>query len=99
MQAWPTTRLGLDGAHVRRLEMAKRARTRSETRSGTRSETRSGTPSGSGSRSIHALSVGQVAERSGVAISALHFYEAKGLISSQRTGGNQRRYPRDVLRR
>jgi MerR family transcriptional regulator, redox-sensitive transcriptional activator SoxR len=50
-------------------------------------------------RSIHALSVGQVAERSGVAISALHFYESKGLIKSHRTNGNQRRYPRDVLRR
>ena len=50
-------------------------------------------------RSIHALSVGQVAERSGVAISALHFYESKGLIKSHRTSGNQRRYPRDVLRR
>ena len=50
-------------------------------------------------RSIHALSVGQVAERSGVAVSALHFYEKKGLIKSVRTKGNQRRYPRDVLRR
>src|SRR5262245_756215 len=50
-------------------------------------------------RSIHALSVGQVAERSGVAVSALHFYEKKGLIKSVRTNGNQRRYPRDVLRR
>ncbi|SDY91110.1 MerR family transcriptional regulator, redox-sensitive transcriptional activator SoxR [Lysobacter sp. yr284] len=45
------------------------------------------------------LSVGQVAERSGVAVSALHFYEAKGLIHSVRTGGNQRRYSRDTLRR
>ena len=34
-----------------------------------------------------------------VAVSALHFYEAKGLIKSHRTNGNQRRYPRDVLRR
>ncbi len=50
-------------------------------------------------RSIHQLSVGQVAQRSGVAVSALHFYEAKGLIKSHRTNGNQRRYPRDVLRR
>ena len=50
-------------------------------------------------RSIHALSVGEVAQRSGVAVSALHFYEAKGLIKSRRTNGNQRRYPRDVLRR
>ncbi|WP_313204422.1 MULTISPECIES: redox-sensitive transcriptional activator SoxR [Stenotrophomonas] len=45
------------------------------------------------------LSVGDVARRSGVAVSALHFYERKGLISSLRTAGNQRRYARDVLRR
>ncbi|GGO62232.1 redox-sensitive transcriptional activator SoxR [Nonomuraea cavernae] len=45
------------------------------------------------------LTVGQLAERSGVAVSALHFYEAKGLISSRRTAGNQRRYTRDTLRR
>src|SRR3954466_8385991 len=47
----------------------------------------------------HELTVGQVAARSGVAVSALHFYEAKGLIRSRRTAGNQRRYARDVLRR
>ncbi|WP_250458965.1 redox-sensitive transcriptional activator SoxR [Microbulbifer litoralis] len=45
------------------------------------------------------LSVGEVAERSGLAVSTLHFYESKGLIKSWRTGGNQRRYARDVLRR
>ena len=45
------------------------------------------------------LTVGQVAMRSGVAVSALHFYEARGLIRSHRTSGNQRRYGRDVLRR
>ncbi|GAA3120322.1 hypothetical protein GCM10020001_045640 [Nonomuraea salmonea] len=45
------------------------------------------------------LTVGQLAERSGVAVSALHFYEAKGLLTSRRTAGNQRRYPRDSLRR
>ena len=45
------------------------------------------------------LSVGEVAERAGLAVSALHFYERKGLIRSRRTGGNQRRYDRDVLRR
>ena len=45
------------------------------------------------------LSVGDVAKRSGVAVSALHFYEAKGLIHSHRSGGNQRRYGRDTLRR
>ncbi len=46
-----------------------------------------------------ALTVGEVAERSGVSVSALHFYEAKGLIRSMRTSGNQRRYPREILRR
>ena len=45
------------------------------------------------------LSVGEVAERSGVAVSTLHFYEQKGLIKSGRSAGNQRRYSRDVLRR
>ena len=45
------------------------------------------------------LSVGEVAQRSGVAVSALHFYEREGLISSRRTAGNQRRFRRDVLRR
>ncbi|HUD17958.1 MAG TPA: redox-sensitive transcriptional activator SoxR [Acidimicrobiales bacterium] len=45
------------------------------------------------------LTVGQVATRSGVAVSTLHFYESKGLISSSRTVGNQRRYSRDTLRR
>lgn len=47
----------------------------------------------------HELTVGQLAERSGAAISALHFYERKQLISSRRTSGNQRRYGRDTLRR
>jgi len=44
------------------------------------------------------LSVGQLSERSGVAPSALHFYERQGLITSRRTSGNQRRYRRDTLR-
>ncbi|MCC9006718.1 redox-sensitive transcriptional activator SoxR [Pseudomonas putida] len=44
------------------------------------------------------LTVGEVARRSGVAVSALHFYETKGLIASVRTAGNQRRYPSLVLR-
>lgn len=44
------------------------------------------------------LSVGEVAQRSGVAVSTIHFYEAKGLIRSWRSQGNQRRYPRPVLR-
>jgi len=45
------------------------------------------------------LSVGQVARRCGIAVSALHFYEREGLVTSTRTTGNQRRYPRDTLRR
>lgn len=45
------------------------------------------------------LTVGQLAQRSGVAISALHFYERQNLIISRRTAGNQRRYKRDTLRR
>lgn len=45
------------------------------------------------------LAVGDVAARSGVAVSTLHFYESKGLIQAARTGGNQRRYPRAILRR
>ncbi|WP_433886632.1 redox-sensitive transcriptional activator SoxR [Pseudomonas vranovensis] len=46
-----------------------------------------------------ALSVGQLSARSGVAVTALHFYESKGLIYSTRSAGNQRRYPRETLRR
>ncbi|WP_406054930.1 redox-sensitive transcriptional activator SoxR [Kribbella sp. NBC_00889] len=45
------------------------------------------------------LTVGQLSQRSGVAISALHFYERQHLIVSRRTSGNQRRYKRDTLRR
>ena len=45
------------------------------------------------------LAIGAVAERSGLAVSALRFYEDHGLIAASRTGGGQRRYPRDVLRR
>lgn len=45
------------------------------------------------------LTVGEVSRRSGVAVSAIHFYEQKGLISSWRSNGNQRRFHRDVLRR
>ena len=45
------------------------------------------------------LTIGELAERSGVAASALRFYEQRGLIASERTGGNQRRYRRAMLRR
>lgn len=44
-------------------------------------------------------SVGRVAERCGVKVSTLHFYEQKGLIKSCRNAGNQRRYKPDVMRR
>lgn len=43
--------------------------------------------------------VGKVAQRCGVKVSTLHFYEQKGLIKSWRNAGNQRRYKADVLRR
>ena len=45
------------------------------------------------------LAIGAVAERAGLAVSAIRFYESKGLISSERTEGGQRRFRRDVLRR
>ncbi len=45
------------------------------------------------------LTPGRLSVRSGVSVSALHFYEREGLISSHRTGGNQRRYTRETLRR
>jgi MerR family redox-sensitive transcriptional activator SoxR len=45
------------------------------------------------------LTIGQVAARSGIAPSALRFYEAEGLIRAQRSSGGQRRFHRDVLRR
>lgn len=45
------------------------------------------------------LAIGQVAARSGETVATLHFYERAGLIRSERSSGNQRRYGRDVLRR
>jgi MerR family redox-sensitive transcriptional activator SoxR len=45
------------------------------------------------------LSIGEVARRCGIAASALRYYEAEGLVRSQRSHGGQRRYARDVLRR
>ena len=51
------------------------------------------------SANTNELTVGQLSARSGVAVSALRFYEEQGLISSRRTAGNQRRYPRAMLRR
>ena len=48
---------------------------------------------------VRELTPGQLSERSGVTVSALHFYEKQGLISSRRTSGNQRRFHREMLRR
>lgn len=45
------------------------------------------------------LTIGEIARRSGVAASALRFYEDRGLLASERAGGGQRRFPRHVLRR
>jgi MerR family redox-sensitive transcriptional activator SoxR len=45
------------------------------------------------------LTIGELSRRSGVASSALRFYESVGLIAAERTSGNQRRYPRHMLRR
>ncbi len=45
------------------------------------------------------LTIGEVSRRSGVAASALRFYEERGLINSERAGSGHRRYPRPVLRR
>lgn len=45
------------------------------------------------------LSIGEVSRRSGLATSALRFYEREGLVRAERTPGAQRRYPRSVLRR
>lgn len=45
------------------------------------------------------LTVGQVAKRCGIKVSSVHFYESKGLISSSRNSGNQRRFAKEVLRR
>jgi len=45
------------------------------------------------------MTIGEVADRSGVTTSALRFYDARGLIAAERTAGNQRRYPRSTLRR
>ena len=47
----------------------------------------------------HVLTIGQLAERSGTATSAIRFYESRGLVRSHRTTGNQRRYQQAELRR
>src|SRR5438105_5851492 len=48
---------------------------------------------------VELLTIGEVSRRSGVAASALRFYEERGLITSERAGSGHRRYPRAVLRR
>jgi MerR family redox-sensitive transcriptional activator SoxR len=48
---------------------------------------------------VDLLTIGEVAQRTGIAPSALRFYETKGLIHSERSDGNQRRFHRDMLRR
>ena len=48
---------------------------------------------------VDLMAIGEVAGRSGMAPSALRYYEEQGLISATRTTGGARRYPRSVLRR
>jgi MerR family redox-sensitive transcriptional activator SoxR len=48
---------------------------------------------------VEVMAIGEVAARSGIAPSALRYYEDQGLISATRTAGGARRYPRSVLRR
>jgi len=45
------------------------------------------------------LSIGDLARRTGLSVSAIRFYEERGLVSADRTGGNQRRFPRSEIRR
>lgn len=45
------------------------------------------------------LSIGELAQRTGLSVSAIRYYEDKGLVEPWRTGGNQRRYPRSDIRR
>jgi len=45
------------------------------------------------------LAIGEVAERTGVSVSALRFYESEGMVTPSRSAGGQRRFPRDALRR
>lgn len=45
------------------------------------------------------LTIGDVASRTGLAVSAIRYYESEGLVDATRTAGNQRRFPRDTLRR
>ncbi|MBB1159825.1 redox-sensitive transcriptional activator SoxR [Amycolatopsis dendrobii] len=49
-------------------------------------------------REVVWLKPGQIAERAGVSVPTLHYYESRGLIASRRTSGNRREYRRDTLR-
>jgi MerR family transcriptional regulator, redox-sensitive transcriptional activator SoxR len=48
---------------------------------------------------VNELTIGELSERSGIATSAIRYYEERDLVVSRRTTGNQRRYPRATLRR
>jgi MerR family transcriptional regulator, redox-sensitive transcriptional activator SoxR len=48
---------------------------------------------------VNELTIGELSERSGLATSAIRYYEERDLVASRRTTGNQRRYPRATLRR
>jgi MerR family redox-sensitive transcriptional activator SoxR len=48
---------------------------------------------------VNELTIGELSERSGIATSAIRYYEERDLVASRRTTGNQRRYPRASLRR
>jgi MerR family redox-sensitive transcriptional activator SoxR len=52
-----------------------------------------------GSGEEPSLAIGEVAERTGLAVSAIRFYEAKGLVRSSRTASGHRRFPRSAIRR
>src|SRR5690348_325604 len=47
----------------------------------------------------HTLSIGDLARRTGLSVSAIRFYESRGLVRAIRTGGNQRRFLRSDIRR
>ena len=86
--------------------MSKRSPADQAGNAGSRGDTGAPTVGGRGGRGDDVggdgsdlLTIGEVSRRSGIATSALRFYEQEGLITSTRTSGNQRRYPRHVLRR
>ena len=51
------------------------------------------------STSLQLLSIGELAQRTGLSVSAIRYYEARGLLTAVRSAGNQRRFPRADLRR